>query len=293
MPLSSLGSSPTPRGPTGSRSGLVRSRSQRLLVTLFGDYWDRDQPPLPSAGLVRVLEEFAITPANARATLSRMTRRELLHRTREGRRTRYAMTPAAWRILVRGARRIFADEEDPAWDGTWTLVVFSVPGDDGDLRRLLRARLRWLTFWPLYDGSWVAPHDRTEAAREQLDDLGVSDAVVVRTDDLDLRPTATTRLEEAWDLPGLVAGYERLLERAMPLAARARAGRVGPAEALVERTELVDAWRRLVRDDPDLPSELLPTPFPRPEARRTFLEIYRTLEMPARARFATLMTDTA
>lgn len=277
----SAGGSPTRRR--------LRARSQRLLITLFGDYWDREEPPLPSAGLVRVLHEFDITPANARAALSRLTQRDLLERTRDGRRTSYRLTDHAWRVLVRGARRIFADEEEPPWDGTWTLVAFSVPSDDGELRRLLRARLRWLTFWPLYDGSWVTPHDRGAVAEEQLAELGIADALVVRTRDLDLLPAARARLESTWDLPALAADYDAFLARYEELDVRARTEGLPPAEALVQRTRMVDEWRRMVRDDPDLPSELLPEPFPRRPARERFLRTYRALEHPARERFQELI----
>ena len=266
----------------------LRARSQRLLITLFGDYWDREQPPLPSAGLVRTLEEFAITPANARAALSRLTQRELLERTKDGRHTSYRLTDHAWRVLVRGARRIFADEEGPAWDGSWTLVAFSVPSEDSELRRLLRARLRWLTFWPLYDGSWVTPHDRGAAAREQLAELGIEDALVVCTTDVDLLPAAKVRLQATWDLPSLATDYEHFLTRYRDLDARAGTRGLAPAEALVQRTTMVDEWRRMVRDDPDLPSELLPEPFPRRPARERFLRTYRALEQPARQRFEEL-----
>jgi phenylacetic acid degradation operon negative regulatory protein len=267
----------------------LRARSQRLLVTLFGDYWDRDQPPLPSAGLVRILEEFAITPANARAALSRLTQRDLLERTKDGRHTSYRLTDHAWRVLVRGARRIFADEEGPAWDGTWTLVAFSVPSEDNEVRRLLRARLRWLTFWPLYDGSWVAPHDHRLAVEEQLAELGIEDALVVCTTDVDLLPAARARLQATWDLPTLAADYQHFLSRYQALDTRVQRHALPSDEALVQRTTMVDEWRRMVRDDPDLPSELLPEPFPRRPARARFLRTYRALEQPARQRFEELI----
>ncbi|WP_052668704.1 PaaX family transcriptional regulator [Nitriliruptor alkaliphilus] len=272
-------------GPPGRGRPLGRARSQRLLVTLLGDFWQEGHDPIPSAGLVRVLEEFAIAPANARAALSRMTQRGLLERTREGRRTSYEPTERAWQVLQRGARRIFATGPGPAWDGTWTLIAFSLPIDDNDQRRLLRARLRWLTFWPLYDATWVTPHDRAEAVREQLTELGITDALVLRSTDVQLLPGGRTRLEDAWRLGELADAYEEYLQRYGELARRARAGKVPPAEALIQRTEMVDEWRLLVRDDPDLPTEFLPPDFPREEARATFLETYRALAEPAGARF--------
>lgn len=272
------------------RPGSVgRARAHRLLVTLLGDYWQVGHPPLPSAGLVAVLAEFGIAPANARATLSRLTQRGMLTRTKQGRRTSYQPTERAWHILQRGARRIFASDEGHPWDGTWTLIAFTLPLDDGDQRGLLRARLRWLTFWPLYDATWVTPHDRAEAVREQLAELGINDAVVLRSKELELLPGGKARLEAAWRIDELAASYQTYLERYQRLARRATAGEVAPAEALVQRTELVDDWRALVRDDPDLPLEFLPRSFPRDAARELFLRTYQALARPATRRFQELV----
>ena len=71
-----------------------RAKSQRLLVTLFGDY-AQHRPPIPSAALVEILEGFGIAPANARAALSRLTQRGMLVRSRAGRRTSYSLTERA------------------------------------------------------------------------------------------------------------------------------------------------------------------------------------------------------
>jgi phenylacetic acid degradation operon negative regulatory protein len=266
-----------------------RARAQRLLVTLLGDYWQPGRPPLPSGGLVALLAEFGIAPANARATLSRLTQRGLLARTKAGRHTSYQPTEQAWHVLQRGARRIFASADDNAWDGTWTLIAFTLPLDDADQRRLLRARLRWLTFWPIYDATWVTPHDRADAVQEQLSELGISDALVLRSTDLTLLPGGKARLEAAWRIEELAAAYQSYLDQHGALVRRAAAGTVPPTEALRQRTELVDEWRALVRDDPDLPQTFLPSSFPRAQARAVFLRTYQALAEPATARFEELV----
>lgn len=266
-----------------------QARSKRLLVTLLGDFWEHGRDPFPSARLVRILQEFQITPANARAALSRLTQQGLLARTKQGRRTSYAPTPLTIRLLEQGGERIFARTYGQGWDGTWTLVAFSIPSDDGDLRRLLRARLRWLTFAPVFDATWVTPRDRAEIVREQLDDLGVTDAMVLRTRELDLRSGGRARLDQAWRLDELAERYAEFLRRYTPLAQRSLRGEVSRPEALVERTELVDDWRRVIRDDPEVPSEFLPDNFPRSQAREVFLDTYEALATDARLRFEQLL----
>ncbi len=271
------------------RAAIGRARAQRLLVTLLGDYWHAGRAPLPSGGLVAALSEFDIAPANARATLSRLTQRGLLERTKEGRRTSYRLTESASQTLARGARRIFARTDGTAWDGVWTLIAFTLPLDDASQRRLLRARLRWLTFWPLYDGTWVTPHDRFDEARDQLRELGITDAVVLRSRDLELLPGGRARLESAWRIDDLAAGYRDFLSRHRDVARRAAKATISPAAALVQRTELVDDWRALVGNDPDLPAEFLPSSFPRAKARELFLRTSESLARPAQLRFEELV----
>ncbi|WP_139217910.1 PaaX family transcriptional regulator [Micromonospora phaseoli] len=283
-----LGGQPVLGSPS-DRAAVGRARAQRLLVTLLGDHWHAGRSPLPSGGLVAVLAEFDIAPANARATLSRLTQRGMLQRTKEGRRTSYRLTEPGWHILQRGARRIFATTDESSWDGSWTLIAFTLPLDDANQRRLLRARLRWLTFWPLYDATWVTPHDRFDEVREQLSELGITDAVVVRSKDLDLLPNGRARLDAAWRIDELAAGYQTFLHRYRELAGRVAAGGVTPAEALVARTSLVSDWRALVGTDPDLPVDFLPPSFPRAEARAVFLSISEALAPLAQKRFEDLV----
>ncbi|MEV0718287.1 PaaX family transcriptional regulator C-terminal domain-containing protein [Asanoa sp. NPDC050611] len=287
--LTDGGGQRTATASSAGRAAIGRARAQRLLVTLLGDHWRPDRAPLPSGGLVAALSEFDIAPANARATLSRLTQRGLLERTKEGRHTSYRLTEPAWQTLRRGARRIFATTDETAWDGTWTLIAFTLPLDDASQRRLLRARLRWLTFWPLYDGTWVTPHDRLDEARQQLHELGITDAVVLRTRDLELLPAGRARLESGWRIDDLAEGYRGFVARHRELARRAGEGLTSPRAALVHRTELVDDWRALIGNDPDLPAEFLPPSFPRAEARRLFLRTSEALARPAQRRFEELV----
>src|SRR5918996_2368360 len=153
---------------------------QHLIVTLLGDYWFGRREHLPSAGLVAVTNEFEITSTSARAALSRLARRGLLDSSKDGRRTFYGLTPHAERVLSEGVTRIMSfGLADGPWDGSWVVVIFSVPEDQRDVRHVLRTRLRWLGFGPLYDGVWVSPRADPEDAAGLLEELGVASATVL------------------------------------------------------------------------------------------------------------------
>ena len=132
----------------------VGAQPQHLLITLLADYWFGRDDQLPSAGLVDLLGEFGISAASARAALGRRSRRGLLRSSKSGRRTFYGLTPLAVRVLKDGLGRILSFGTEPAepWDGTWLVVAFSVPEERRDARHVLRSRLCWQGFAPLYDG---------------------------------------------------------------------------------------------------------------------------------------------
>jgi phenylacetic acid degradation operon negative regulatory protein len=253
------------------------AQPRHLLVTLLGDYWWDRAEYLPSAALVGLASEFGVTPAAARAALSRLRRRGLLASSKTGRRTYYGLTQRARLVLAEGRDRImaFGTRSEP-WDGRWTVAAFSVPEAQRALRHVLRTRLQWLGFAPLYDGVWVSPHDFVGPALDVLRDLKVERATVMLATIPAGRPLAGTPIT-AWDLEHIHKLYRSFVEEYEPLLERVRQGGVGASEALITRTALMDTWRNFPNLDPELPDQLLPPGWPRRQARDTFTEVYNGL----------------
>jgi phenylacetic acid degradation operon negative regulatory protein len=258
-------------------SGAVAQRPPRLLLTLLGDYWWRRTEPLPSAAIVALLAEFAVSDSAARAALSRLTRNGLLVTSKTGRRTFVRLSDRAAGVLDDGARRIFSfGRSTEAWDGMWSLVAFSIPENNRAARDALRKQLRWLGFAPLYDGLWVAPRDHAAEVIAYLGELGISTATAFRaTTAPEGGPDGIAR--RAWDLEGLRARYEAFVGYARGLREAAAAGDMAPEDALVARTRIMDEWRAFPALDPDLPGELLPDAWPRAPARELFIATYDLL----------------
>lgn len=257
----------------------VGAQPQHLLVTLLGDYWFGDPEQLPSAALVEILAEFGISPTSARAALGRLTRRGLLQSSKVGRRTFYGLTPLAERVFHEGLRRIlsFGIESSHEWDGTWLVVVFSVPEDQRDVRHSLRSQLRWQGFAPLYDGVWVSPSGEESAVGTIISDLGLESATVLRSAALYPASGGRGHPLSAWDLDDLRTKYDQFIDEFAPLLDRVRRGHVTASEALLARTSVMDTWRRFPNLDPELPSGVLPDKWPRRLSRDIFTEVYDKL----------------
>ena len=268
--------------------GATAQRPPRLLLTLLGDYWWQRTEPLPSAAIVALLGEFGVSDSAARAALSRLTRNGLLVTSKSGRRTFSRLSSRAAAILDDGARRIFSfGAANQPWDGMWSLVAFSIPEDNRAARDALRKQLRWLGFAPLYDGLWLSPRDHAAEVIGYLKDLDITTATAFRATSV---PAECDIPARAWDLDGLRSQYERFVSFARQLRDTTAAGQVPPMDALIARTRVMDEWRAFPGLDPDLPAELLPSAWPRAQARELFIGCYDLLGPLAARRVRQIIT---
>nr|BFE59754.1 PaaX family transcriptional regulator C-terminal domain-containing protein [Dactylosporangium thailandense] len=261
---------------------------QGLAVTLMADYTLRTRAWLPSAAIVTLLIESGVSEAGARTAISRLARRGVLQGRRNGRHSSYRLATAAADQLSAGGQWIVSSAAGAeAWDERWTLIAFSLPQQERARRRELRNRLRWLGYAPLYDGLWISPHALTDLVSVQLDEVAPEAITVFRARHAEFGAATRRDPLQAWDIAAIAAHYDTFTRRWRPLLHRIAAGRVGGAEAVRARTEVMDTYRRFAVLDPRLPVRLLPPDWPRPAARDVFTAVYdglaRTAEEHVRA----------
>jgi phenylacetic acid degradation operon negative regulatory protein len=249
---------------------------QELVLTMFGAY-ARDGAPAWSGGLVRLLGDFGFSTSAARGALNRVVDRGLLERDRNGRFIAYRPTERTRELIAVGDRRMAALSEERAWDGTWTVVWYSIPEGMRRERHRLSRRLRFLGFGPLEDSTWVAPGDQREELVRYLERLGVSERVGVFWGPHALPPAVV--IERAWDGAELARRYREFAREFRRPRART------DGDAFVARTRLIHVFRRFPYLDPGLPDELLPAGEARRAAVAVFAEQYAALEPRAQRYF--------
>lgn len=265
---------------------------QHLLTTLLGHYWFNRTEQLPSAALVDLLAEFDISEPSARAALSRLVKRGALVSSKRGRNTYYGLNPAALPQMQANLERVvaFGTRASAQWDQRWTMVAFSVPEAQRQLRHTVRTRLKWLGFAALYDGLWCSPWEERDAPLAMLAELGIDQATVMRAE---IDPRSTRQALAAWDLDEVRERYRAFEDEFAPLLAAVRNGALTSSQTLVERTKLLDRWRLFPALEPDLPTELLPEDWPRTRLRGLFVELYDTLAPVAIARCQQIIANHA
>ncbi len=259
----------------------VAVKARSLVFDLFGDYLRFRGGEVRLRTLTGLMAGFDVPEATVRVVVTRLRKEGWLESRRDGRETTYLLTDAAWTLLDEGRARIF-DRATGPWDGQWHMVIYSVPETERALREQLRKRLAWLGFGPLSASVWLSPHDRIAQVRTSF-----PDQPSLRLDAFHARSEGAgsdrDMADRSWDLAGLDRDYAALLAEYRPRLERYRRGEVQGRDALVERMQLVQDYRRFPFRDPDLPPELLPAGWSGRAAHEVFLEAHGLLRAPAEA----------
>lgn len=249
-------------------------RPQAILLTFFGGYLLGRGVHVASSSVIEVLTRVGVSEEATRSTVSRMARRGQLRRVRRGRQVYIGLTPASRAVLRDGDRRVWrTDVVNNRWDGTWTLLSFSLPDSWQRQRHALRARLLWAGFGPLQGGLWLTP--AAVDVREVC--AGLEAAAHVRA--FTARALDPTDIDEmvsdAWDLDALAGRYRDFMTR------WEGDGPVLP-DPLAAQLVLQAQWLEVIRRDPRLPAAHLPADWPAEPAQRLFRELYAELDPEAR-----------
>jgi len=251
-------------------------RTQFLVFTLFGDYFLPRGGRIWTSQLLQLLALLGVSERAVRSTLSRMAQKGWITASKYGRRSQYAITPRGWMLLTQGEKRIF-EPLVTEWDGLWHIVVYSLPEKERRLRQSLRQALTWLGFGSLAPGTWISPHNRKVEVKNYCNELGVQKYVEIFSGihlglsiDRDL-------VQRCWDFEKIAADYQRFIHRYESAYENCRKGNIpSPKDCFVERFWITHHFQSFPRQDPNLPTVLLPANWIGFEARSLF-ENYRQL----------------
>ncbi|MET9828210.1 PaaX family transcriptional regulator C-terminal domain-containing protein [Streptomyces sp. NPDC006385] len=244
-------------------------RPQSLMLTFLGDQVLGRDVCVYSGSVVDVFARAGVGEQATRSTLSRMVNRGLLRRQREGRRMYFGLTGRSAAVLRDGEHRVWrTGAVNRHWDGTWTLLGFSLPESWQRQRHDLRSKLTWNGFGPLFSGLWIAPGEVDVSSL--VAELGLSAHVKVFRAHADAGTDIGAMIGETWGLPELAARYEGFTRRWQPWETELP----DADDALALRLRLQAEWLRVIRQDPRLPVAHLPDDWPAEAAEKTFRAVH-------------------
>jgi phenylacetic acid degradation operon negative regulatory protein len=224
-------------------------------------------------------EACGLTGDQIRSCLRRLVAEGLFEREGSGRQARYRATAAGLEALdARLARTRLAYTQDHAgrgWDGRWHLVAFSLPEAQRAARDALRDRLVALGGAPVHNGLYVSPHRWEPDVGAEAERLGVAAWVTLAvTDELRIGGEAEPRVlaRRLWAVDELAERYRRFVDAYGYVPGyleglRARRERMADEVFLPGALFVTAEFQQVFDDDPLLPPELLPRPWPGRAAR--------------------------
>lgn len=262
-----------------AKTNTIRPRS--TILTLYGDYIRHRGGEIWIGSLIKLLASFGLSEQAIRSAISRMCRHNLLKVRRIGKKSYYSLTVKGNALLTKGAQRIFERKND-RWDGTWQIVTYSIPEQRREARDRLRQELSWMGFGPLSDATWVSPYDLSEEVEELVDTLQIREHIEIFKAKHQGFTEPRQIVSRCWDLERIHNKYEAFMAKYRPkledhLRRLGKGEAIDPAECFVERFMLIHEYRRFPFFDPDLPLELLPENWLRPQASALFDEYHALL----------------
>jgi phenylacetic acid degradation operon negative regulatory protein len=265
------------------------------MLTLYGDYVLQRDGEIGIGSLVRLLSNFGLSEQAIRSAVSRMCRSGLLKAKRTKRKSYYSLTSEGHSLLTEGAQRIFQRKKSP-WDSNWNIVSYSIPESMRQSRDRLRLELGWLGYGPLSEATWISPYDRTSEVKRLLKRLNIEEYVhVFSAQHQDITDPGKI-VSRCWNLGKIHQMYADFLADYRPKLEehrkRLEAGEtIEPSHCFVARFNLIHEYRKLPFFDPDLPLELLPDNWLRPQAAALFDEYHGLLTEKANEYFDSVSKD--
>ena len=234
-----------------------------------------------------VAEACGQTADQVRSCLRRLVQEGLFRREGSGRAARYLATELGMSALGSSLERhrlaYVQDHAGRGWDRKWRLVSFAVPESRRSARDAFRDRLLALGGAAIANGLYVSPHRWEKDVAGEAERLGVDDAVAqASTDDLNIGGITDPRelVKRLWPIDEIADRYEKFVAtyRGVPdalEAMRKRRERLADAVFLPGALSVTVEFSEIFADDPLLPPELLPRPWPGRAARELLVRSRR------------------
>jgi phenylacetic acid degradation operon negative regulatory protein len=229
--------------------------------------------------LYPVADACGLTDDQVRSCLRRLVAEELFEREGDGRDAVYRATSAGMRALgasMERARLAYAqDAAGRGWDRRWHLVAFAIPEAKRSARDGFRDQLLDLGGAAIQNGLYVSPHRWEKDVLAEAERLGVAEHITVATtDDLEIAGEHDPRgiAARLWPIDAVASGYQNFVEtyEGVPGSLeqmRQQKRRLAEADFLPGSLVIGIKFQKCFHNDPLLPPELLPRPWPGRAAR--------------------------
>lgn len=276
---------------TGAMLAQARPSARQLVMDIFVDALDPPGRPVWLASLLTLAAPLGLGERALRTTVFRLTAQGWLRAQRSGRRSAYAIAPAAL-AAADAARALAGPPPAPAWDGGWSLAMAWCARLQPEDAAALRAALSELGYRPIQPGVFGKPGADPAILAQRCGALGLAGQLALFQGACPSAIAADglqARVAQLWELGPLAERYRALAAACAPLPTLL--ARAAPEQACVLALLLRGALRSIRRDDPLLPAALLGQDWPGAAAARLIEALLGQLDERARRHVAAVLAD--
>lgn len=236
----------------------TKQSTKFYLLVLFGDYIRPRGGSIWMSKLLYLLTLLDVGEHTGRSTINRMQREGWFTVEKDGRQSRFSLTPTGTSLLGSGDLRL-NDQTIEQWDGNWHMVTYSLPEEKRKVRNDLRKQLTWLGYGPLGPGLWISPNNRLNELEQALKTLEITDLVHIFSSRY-LGPAENSALiNQAWDLEDVSADY-LVFNQSVQQKMAGFNSKDNPSaeEAFHHHFHLTTQLFPILQKDPNLPLDMLP-----------------------------------
>jgi phenylacetic acid degradation operon negative regulatory protein len=256
-------------------------RATSLIVTLFGDVVSQHGGVIWLGSLVAALAPFGVNERLVRTSVFRLVKDGWLESHKVGRKSYYQFTPYGLHEYQRAAHRIY-DQEEHRWGGNWQLII---PRDlPEDRREAFRKSLYWQGFRNIAVGVFARCEEDNDELLATIEEFGVSDQVILfkaKTEAISAGRVTHELVQDCWKLDDVASKYRSFIKLYKSLHKWLSKHQASPESAFIARTLVIHDYRRVLLQDTQLPTELLPPAWPGTEAKLLAGEMYQLLAAPS------------
>ncbi|MFW0765761.1 phenylacetic acid degradation operon negative regulatory protein PaaX [Trabulsiella odontotermitis] len=249
-----------------------------LISSLYGDALSHRGGEIWLGSLAALLEGLGFGERFVRTALFRLNKEGWLDVDRVGRRSYYRLSDKGLRLTRRAEGKIYRAEQ-PAWDGTWLLLLSE--GLDKSTLADVKKQLIWQGFGTLAPSLMASPSQKMADVQTLLHEAGVAENVICFEAHSPLAMSVAAlraRVEECWQLSEQNVMYNAFIDSfrpLLPLLREAAPGELTPERCFQIQLLLIHFYRRVVLKDPLLPEVLLPAHWAGQAARQLCINIYQ------------------
>ena len=163
-------------------------------------------------------------------------------------------------------RNIFPEySSPPRWDGNWYLVSFDIPEKLRLKRDILRENLKILNFGKLQNSIWIYPYNLMGDVERIIKEYDLTPYVILAISDKVGQIASKLLTEKVWKISEIHKKYQEFISEF--------ANKENPSFS-----EVFFRYHSVLKNDPCLPKELLPSDWAGEEAYQLYLKIIKKFQ---------------